>query len=123
MPVFASSSRVRSPSVLKFFVSFLLDFVIMKKLSFTWLAGIIGGIGIGVCSCSSDTAPGASVPDVVSYNFHVRPLFSDKCFKCHGPDAAQRKAGLRLDIADRSMIESLGAASFPALMELIRAQG
>ena len=29
----------------------------------------------------------------------------------------------RLDIADRSMIESLGAASFPALMELIRAQG
>ena len=55
---------------------------------------------MGFCSCSSDPAPGASVPDVVSYNFHVRPLFSDKCFKCHGPDAAQRKAGLRLDIAD-----------------------
>lgn len=34
----------------------------------------------------------------VSYNFQVRPIFSDKCFKCHGPDANKREAGLRLDI-------------------------
>lgn len=42
----------------------------------------------------------AAVPDVVSYNFHIRPILSDKCFKCHGPDAGHREAGLRLDIAD-----------------------
>ncbi|MFM7838984.1 MAG: c-type cytochrome domain-containing protein, partial [Chitinophagaceae bacterium] len=100
MPDCASLSKEQRPTVLNFFVSFLLDFIMMKKPSFAWLAAIVFGIAIGVCSCSSDSAPGASVPDVVSYNFHVRPLFSDKCFKCHGPDAAQRKAGLRLDIAD-----------------------
>ncbi|HSB93614.1 MAG TPA: PSD1 and planctomycete cytochrome C domain-containing protein [Flavitalea sp.] len=37
------------------------------------------------------------VPEVVSYNFHIRPILSDKCFKCHGPDANKREAGLRLD--------------------------
>ncbi len=33
----------------------------------------------------------------VDYNYHVRPILSDKCFKCHGPDANTREAGLRLD--------------------------
>ena len=42
----------------------------------------------------------SEVPENVSYNFHIRPIFSDKCFACHGPDPAHRKAGLRLDIAD-----------------------
>ena len=33
------------------------------------------------------------------YNFHVKPILSDKCFACHGPDKMKQKAGLRLDIA------------------------
>jgi hypothetical protein len=37
------------------------------------------------------------IPKVVDYNFHIRPILSDRCFKCHGPDANQRKAELRLD--------------------------
>lgn len=40
---------------------------------------------------------GEQLPEVVDYNFHIRPIFSDKCFKCHGPDANKRQAGLRLD--------------------------
>ena len=40
---------------------------------------------------------GQRLPDTVSYNFHIRPILSDKCFKCHGPDANKREAGLRLD--------------------------
>ena len=27
------------------------------------------------------------MPNEISYNFDVRPILSDKCFACHGPDA------------------------------------
>ncbi len=33
----------------------------------------------------------------LSFNRDIRPILADKCFKCHGPDARQRKGKLRLD--------------------------
>ncbi|HSF52121.1 MAG TPA: PSD1 and planctomycete cytochrome C domain-containing protein [Algoriphagus sp.] len=42
------------------------------------------------------------IPDQVSYNFHIRPILSDNCFACHGPDANKREAGLRLDIEEEA---------------------
>jgi mono/diheme cytochrome c family protein len=38
--------------------------------------------------------------DRVSYNRDIRPIFSENCVKCHGPDSGRRKAGLRLDQAE-----------------------
>jgi len=35
--------------------------------------------------------------DTPSYNRDIRPLLSDRCFQCHGPDDKERKAGLHLD--------------------------
>lgn len=42
----------------------------------------------------------ARADDEINYNRDVRPILSDACYKCHGPDAAERKAGLRLDSFD-----------------------
>ena len=42
------------------------------------------------------------MPDEISYNFDIRPILSDKCLACHGPDANKREAGLRLDLAENA---------------------
>lgn len=55
---------------------------------------------------------GSQGKNEVSYNFDIRPILSDKCFACHGPDGNKRKAGLRLDIADsayKPLTETKGA--------------
>ncbi len=43
-------------------------------------------------------APGRAqaLPDKVDFNFHVKPILSDRCFKCHGPDEKVREGGLAL---------------------------
>ncbi len=39
----------------------------------------------------------------VDFNRDVRPILSDNCFYCHGPDPSHREAGLRLDIRDEAI--------------------
>ena len=53
-------------------------------------------IGLSGWSCQKQSGL-ATAGDSVDYNLHIRPILSDRCFKCHGPDANQRKANLRLD--------------------------
>ncbi|MEO1982768.1 MAG: c-type cytochrome domain-containing protein, partial [Fuerstiella sp.] len=40
----------------------------------------------------------SSPAEQISFQRQVRGILSDKCFRCHGPDAAERQAGLRLDV-------------------------
>lgn len=40
------------------------------------------------------------LPEKIDFNFHVRPILSDRCFNCHGPDENARKANLRLDVEE-----------------------
>ncbi len=47
-----------------------------------------------------------SLPAVIDYNLHVKPILSDKCFLCHGPDKNHgQKAGLNLSNSDDAQAE------------------
>ena len=52
----------------------------------------------------------------IDFNFHVRPILSEHCFSCHGPDEGNRKADLRLDLPEvalHSLPESGNIAIVP----------
>ena len=56
------------------------------------------------CSAPSPDLGGLAA-DEIDYNWHVRPILSENCFRCHGPDPSSRKAGLRLDLGDLAVQE------------------
>src|SRR3954454_15605557 len=59
---------------------------------------------LGAALLGASTAWGS---DKLQYNRDIRPILSENCFACHGPDSAARKADLRLD--RREVAVELGA--------------
>ncbi len=62
----------------------------------------------------------AAEPKKLEYNRDIRPILADKCFACHGPDSAARKADLRLDLRETALEMSAIAPGDPESSEMIR---
>ena len=60
------------------------------------LCALVIASASAACGPSSQDLYSGPLPDSVDFNFHVKPILSDRCFACHGPDEGARKADLRL---------------------------
>ncbi|WP_209332293.1 DUF1553 domain-containing protein [Lunatimonas salinarum] len=53
-------------------------------------------LGCGVDTPQDVERAAHSLPEIVDYNLHIKPILSDRCFACHGPDKNNQEAGLFL---------------------------
>lgn len=70
--------------------------------------------GAGFRAFAEDTEPGP-----LQFNRDIRPILSEHCYACHGPDASHRQAELRLDVPDHLIERGIIAPDGPGESELI----
>src|SRR5687768_7559943 len=58
---------------------------------------------LGVAFVGVTGADAASASSQLSFNRDIRPILSENCFQCHGPDSNRRKGDLRLDVRDAAV--------------------
>ncbi len=64
----------------------------------------------------------ASLPchaDEIRFNRDIRPILSDNCFQCHGPDPKNRKGKMRLDLREEALAKKAFVPGDPEKSELL----
>lgn len=56
--------------------------------------------------CLSALQTETEAENVIDFNRDIKPLLSDRCYQCHGPDGGSRKAGFRLDDPASALAEA-----------------
>ncbi len=74
----------------------------MKKYIIFGILLVVAGLLYGVIDLANAKKQKETL---ISYNRDIRPVLSDKCFSCHGPDVSKVKAGLRLDLPASAFAE------------------
>ena len=74
----------------------------MKKYIIFGILLVVAGLLYGVIDLAKTKK---EKENLISYNRDIRPVLSDKCFSCHGPDVSKVKAGLRLDLPASAFAE------------------
>jgi len=69
----------------------------MSSFGLLRLAAFSTSLVLGATASSSARSPAASTGVKVDFDRQIRPIFSENCYQCHGPDEKARKAKLRLD--------------------------
>lgn len=85
---------------------------------------------VSACTSSIDVPESilafeSKLPEKIDYNLHIKPILSDRCFKCHGPDKSKIEAGLQLasHSGATAKLESGNVAIVPGIVgksELVR---
>ncbi|HVC96680.1 MAG TPA: PSD1 and planctomycete cytochrome C domain-containing protein [Pirellulales bacterium] len=76
----------------------------------------------GASARADDPAAPAKPP--VDYSRQIKPLLSDRCYACHGPDAGQRKGDLALHVRGEAVKEAIkpGSAAASTLVERLTSE-
>jgi hypothetical protein len=86
-----------------------------KLLAFA-LVAIFAMVGFAAYARATDPPPRGKK---IGYNQFIRPILSDNCFYCHGPDKNHRQAELRLDVFDAAVAKGAIVPGKPDESELV----